>query len=96
MDFFSYYGRVLAAAFSQSLDTAQAIIFVIIIAAGVVTYFFPAVKMPTDLYGWKVSAIVLGAIIALGLFLFAPYWIWKATLCLWSSPHGNFNRLLIS
>jgi hypothetical protein len=76
MDFIDYYWRVLATAFSQSLDTAQAIIFVIIIAAGIITYFFPGVKMTADLNGWQVSAVVLGAIVVTRLLL-APYWIWK-------------------
>jgi hypothetical protein len=76
MDCLSYYWKILATAFSQSLDTAQAIIFVIIIVAGIVTYLFPGVKMTADLNGWQVSAIVLGSIITVRLLL-APYWIHK-------------------
>jgi hypothetical protein len=67
---------VLATAFSQSLDLAQATIFVIIILAGATAYFFPAAKMTTDLSGWEVGAIVFGLIIAVRLLL-SPYWIWK-------------------
>jgi len=53
---------------------------VIVIAAGALVQFDPAIKSiveAADLSGWKVAALVLGAIVLVRLLL-APYWIYEA------------------
>jgi hypothetical protein len=76
MGFFQYYWKVFSTAFVHSPDTAQTIIFFLIIAAGLLTYYVPAVKMTVDLSGWQVAAITFGLVVIARLIL-APYWIWQ-------------------
>src|SRR4051794_28300531 len=80
MQFFKFYGLVIREAFRHSLDIAQSILFIVLLAAGAVAYGNPGIK-PTieayDLGGWKVAVIVFGAIILMRLVM-APYWLWKA------------------
>ena len=75
MAFFEWLVLVLKTAFSELLDIAQTIIFLLIIGAGLFTYL-SGVKMAHDLGGWAVAAIVLGTIVCLRLIL-APYWLWQ-------------------
>lgn len=68
---------MLRVALSHSLTPAQDIIFILLIVAGLVTYFAPGVHVGIDVTAWHVAAIVLGGIVLLRL-LMAPYWIHKA------------------
>jgi hypothetical protein len=77
MDAFKYCGRILRVAFTHSLHATHSIILVLIIVAGLLTYFVPQVEVMVDLHGWQVATVVLGSIIAIRLLL-APYWIWKS------------------
>lgn len=81
MGIFGYYGRVIRVAFTHSLDIAQAVIFALVIGLGVVTYFFPGVKVTLGLTtlaqaltGWELATGVLGSIFLVRLAL-TPYWI---------------------
>jgi hypothetical protein len=74
MDVLRFYWKVLRVAFSHSLDQAQAVIFVLLLVGGVVTYLFPQVTV--NVGGVEVAAFVFGGIIAIRLLL-APYWVWK-------------------
>jgi hypothetical protein len=80
MGFFRFYGLVIKEAFRHSPDLAQTIIFFLLLLAGAIAYGNPGLK-PTietyDLGGWKVAALVFGAIIVIRLVL-APYWLWKS------------------
>jgi hypothetical protein len=72
----TYLWLVLRRAWRQSLDTAQSILFALIIIAGLLTYVVPQIKVMVDLGGWQVAALTVGAVLVIRLFL-APYWIWK-------------------
>src|SRR5438067_5449600 len=81
MGFLRYYGTVARVAFTHSLSTAQAVIFVLAILVGGVAYFVPktqAILTPwiTALNGWQVATGVLGTIVFIRLVL-APYWIFR-------------------
>ena len=83
MEFFRYYGNVLRVAFTHSLDIAQAVIFLLVIIVGGITYFFPRLSLTLDaadwataLAGWQVATGVLSMIVLIRLVL-APYWIYK-------------------
>ena len=71
-----YLGLVLRRTWRQSLDTAQSIIFALIIIAGLLTYFVPQIKVMVDLGGWQVAALIAGAVLVVRLLL-APYWLWR-------------------
>jgi hypothetical protein len=71
-----YYWKVLWTAVVHSADTAQTIIFFLILVAGLAAYFLPAFKPPVDLAGWQVAAIILAAVFLVRVLL-APYWIWQ-------------------
>ena len=79
MRVFHYWWSVLKMAFSHSLTPAQDVVFVLFVAAGILSYFVPAIKtkMPFDASGWEVAKLVLGSIV-LGRILMAPYWLHKA------------------
>ncbi len=68
--------RVFVTAFYPSLDTAQAIIFLLIIGFGLVTYFVPGMKMPVNPTAWQTALVVLGSIVLIRLLL-APYSMWN-------------------
>ena len=72
----TYLWLVLRRAWRQSLDTAQSILFALIIIAGLLTYFVPQIKVMVDLGGWQVAALTAGTVLVVRLLL-APYWIWK-------------------
>jgi divalent metal cation (Fe/Co/Zn/Cd) transporter len=72
----TYLWLVLRRAWRQSLDTAQSVLFALIIIAGLLTYFVPQIKVMIDLGGWQVAALIAGAVLIIRLSL-APYWIWK-------------------
>jgi hypothetical protein len=71
-----YYLLVLKTAFVHLIDYAQAIIFVVLIIAGVAASCVPSLKMQIEWTGWQVAALILGSVIALRLVL-APFWIWQ-------------------
>jgi hypothetical protein len=65
-------------AFRHSMDWTQTILFVLLIAFGVVTSLLPREMrhfLP-DASGWEMAAGVLGLIFLVRLLL-APYWLWK-------------------
>jgi hypothetical protein len=69
-----YYWRLISTAFTTSLDIAQAVVFILIIAVGLLLYFHPGAKMPLEVNGWQAAAIVLGTIIVIRIVL-APFWL---------------------
>lgn len=79
MGFASYCRAVVRTAFKHSLTKAQDTIFVLLIAVGTLIYFVPQLKhkMPYDVSGWEMAAMVLGAIVLFRLAM-APYWIHQA------------------
>ena len=80
MGFFKFYGIVFREALRHSLDIAQAVIFVLLILAGLIVARNPSIKPTIDalnLSGTNVALVVLGSIISIQLIL-APYWLWRA------------------
>lgn len=82
MEFLQYYGRVLAVAFSHSLETAHSFILIALIVLGVVSHWFPGIRIfgvqvtPHHAHAWQTAALVLCAIVIVRLLL-SPYWIWQ-------------------
>jgi hypothetical protein len=77
MGLLRYLLVVIKTACKHSFHAAHSIILVLIIIAGLATYFVPGIEIMVDLHGWEVATIVLCSIVGVRLFL-APYWIWKA------------------
>jgi hypothetical protein len=80
MDFIRFYARVVREAFRHSVDFAQAVIFIVLLLAGLVAAGNPGAKMMLESFelgSWKTAALVLGGIIGIRLVM-APYWLWKA------------------
>ncbi|HXP32304.1 MAG TPA: hypothetical protein VN832_14515 [Stellaceae bacterium] len=90
MGFLRYCGTVIRVAATHSLDIAQGIIFVLLVAAGTIKYLFPAVEVTVDLSGWQVATAVLGIIVGLR-FLLAPYWLYRELLEQTSSAEANLQ-----
>lgn len=79
MNFIRFYGIVFREGVRHSLDIAQAVIFVLLICAGLFIKLYPSAKTITEsanLTGWEVAAYVLCAIVIIRM-VFAPYWLFK-------------------
>jgi hypothetical protein len=76
MGILRYYLRVVQVAFTHTLHSAHTIILLLILAAGVATYFLPRIEIMVDLHGVQIFAVVAALIFAVRLLL-APYWIWR-------------------
>jgi hypothetical protein len=63
-------------ALTHSLGPTQDTLFLLAIAAGVITSAVPTIGV-IDITGWKFSLVVFGGVWALRLLL-APYWIYKS------------------
>ena len=72
----TYIWLVIRTACRHSVDVAQAVLFILFIVAGLVTYLFPRVLVMVDFSGWQAMAAVLAGIVCVRLFS-APYWIWR-------------------
>src|SRR5215472_1940805 len=72
----TYLSLIIRTAFRHSLDVTQSVIFILILLAWLVTYFFPRVVVTVDLNSGQVAAALIGVIVFVRL-LFAPYWIWR-------------------
>jgi hypothetical protein len=72
----TYLSLIFRTAWRHSFHAAHSVILVLIILAGLVTYFVPRAEVMVDPHGWRVAIAVLGAIISVRLLL-APYWIWR-------------------
>ena len=71
----TYLGLVLRCVWPHSFHTAHSILLGLVIIGGFLSLIFPQIKI-ADLEGWKVAALIVGAVLAVRLLL-APYWIWK-------------------
>src|SRR5580658_1733753 len=83
MGFIRYWWMVLREAWSESLDLAQAVLFIaIIIVGGGITMlptFATAHDIPAvfeQILSWRGAAFALGSVVAARLIL-APYYIWR-------------------
>jgi hypothetical protein len=77
MDVRSYYGKLIRAALTHSLDITHGAIFVLVIVVGATAWYVPSMRdylKQLDVEGWQVGIVVLAAIVVLRLFS-APYWI---------------------
>jgi hypothetical protein len=74
MEFLRYCGLVVRTAFSPALDYAQAVVFALVIAAGLLTYL--TFDGSVDARAWQLVAAVVGVGIAFRL-AFATYGLWK-------------------
>src|SRR4051812_10221858 len=77
MEFLRYCGLVVRTAFSHSLDYAQAVVFALVIAAGLLTYL--TFDGSVDARAWQLVAAVVGVGIAFRLAL-ATYGSGKLTV----------------
>jgi hypothetical protein len=83
-EFLRFYWAVLVAAFTHSIELAHAVIFILLIAFGVASTWFPGLRLPylgwkvtpDHLHGWQAAALVFGAIVVIRLIL-APFWVWQ-------------------
>lgn len=69
-----YYWRVLRAALTHTLHDAHAIILLLIVAVGIIGYFFPEVQFGEDFEAPAWTAFIVSLIFVVRLVL-APYWI---------------------
>ena len=83
MDFLRYCRLVMLKAWSESLDQAQAALFVAIIVGGAVVDMMPQFAQVHDwqhildaVVSWKGAAWTLGAVV-LTRFIMAPYYLWR-------------------
>jgi len=74
MEFLRYCGLVVRTAFSPALGYAQAVVFALVIAAGLLTYI--TFDGSVDARAWQLVAAVVGVGIAFRL-AFATYGLWK-------------------
>lgn len=78
MGYLCYCWLVVRQAWSESLDRAQAILFVITIIAGGAIAMSPNLSHAADaILSWRGAAVVLGAVVVARLAV-APYRLWKA------------------
>jgi hypothetical protein len=73
-----YLKIVASLALRKSLDAAQTVVFIGLIAVGIFAAVVPkwiAPQLP-DMSGWVAAAFTLGSIVAFRLVA-APYWIWR-------------------
>ncbi len=74
MEFLRYCGLVVRTAFSPALDSAQAVVFALVLAAGLLTYI--TFDGSGDARAWQLVAAVVVFGIAFRL-AFATYGLWK-------------------
>lgn len=78
MGYLCYCWLVVRQAWSELLDRAQAILFVLTIVAGGAVAMSPNLSHAVDtILSWRGAAVVLGAVVVARLAV-APYRLWKA------------------
>lgn len=74
-NFLRFYARVFVLAFKHSYGYSDIIVFVAVVAFGILSRYFPKeIEYVSNLLAWQVPIMALGLVFAVRL-LIAPYWV---------------------